>query len=59
MMHIARRGWDEENFYAMLEPCVDLGDPTYWSAADGDAAKYGSMKGFAELADLLEESRVS
>lgn len=59
MMHIARRNWDEANFYAMLEPCVDLGDPEYWNAATGEAAKYGSMKGFAELADLLEESRVS
>ena len=59
MMHMARRPWDEDNFLAMLEPCVDLGDPEYWNAHTGDAAKYGSMKGFAELADLLEESRVS
>ena len=59
MMHIARRDWDESNFYAMLEPCVDLADPDYWNSETGEAAKYGSMKGFAELADLLEESRVS
>ena len=59
MMHIARRDWDEANFFAMLEPCVDLGDAEYWNAETGEAAKYGSMKGFAELADLLEESRVS
>lgn len=59
MMHIARRPWDEDNFFTMLEPCVDLAEPSYWSATDGDAARYGSMKGFAELADLLEESRIS
>jgi len=59
MMHIARRPWDEENFYAMLEPCVNLTDHKYWNADTGEAGKYGSMKGFAELADLLEESRIS
>jgi DGQHR domain-containing protein len=59
VMHIARRSWDEENFLAMLEPCVELSDPGYWDAEEGDAAKYGSMKGFAELADNLEASRTA
>jgi DGQHR domain-containing protein len=56
VMHMARRPWDEDNFVAMLEPCEELQDPTFWDAKQGDAAKYGSMKGFAELADLLWES---
>ena len=62
IMHLARRKWDEENFVAMLEPCEELGNPDYWTAKRGEgitvgeAAKYGSMKGFAELAELLWES---
>ena len=39
------------------EPCAELADPTFWDRAGGDASKYGSMKGFAELSDLLWESR--
>lgn len=58
-MHIARRAWDEPNFLAMLEPCVEISDPDYWNAQSGEAAKYGSMKGFAELSDNLEASRTS
>jgi DGQHR domain-containing protein len=58
-MHIAARKWDEENFHAVLEPCSELANPDYWNAENGEAAKYGSMKGFAELAELLEESRIS
>lgn len=59
VMHIARRPWDEANFLAMLEPCVELADPGYWDAEEGEAAKYGSMKGFAELAENLEASRTT
>jgi DGQHR domain-containing protein len=57
VMYEARRPWDLENFVAVLEPCSELGDPSFWQRTGGDAAKYGSMKGFAELADLLWESR--
>lgn len=57
VMHEARRPWDIENFVAMLEPCAELADPSFWDRAGGDASKYGSMKGFAELSDLLWESR--
>lgn len=58
-MHNARGPWDRENFRAILESCSELADPAYWDATKGEAAKYGSMKGFAELADNLEESRTS
>lgn len=57
IMHLARREWDAANFRIMLEPIGELSDPQYWDAKSGDASKYGSMKGFAELAELLEESR--
>lgn len=58
-MHLARREWDRENFRIMLEPIAEISDPTYWDAKSGEASKYGSMKGFAELADNLMESRKS
>lgn len=57
VMYEARRPWDVDNFVTMLEPCAELADPSFWDRAGGDAARYGSMKGFAELADLLWESR--
>jgi DGQHR domain-containing protein len=56
IMHMARREWDKKNFVAMLEPCEELRRADFWDAKTGDAARYGSMKGFAELADLLWES---
>ena len=56
-MYEARRPWDVDNFITMLEPCSELADPEFWDRVGGDASKYGSMKGFAELADLLWESR--
>lgn len=58
-MHVATRKWDRENFIEVLEPCTELGDPDYWNAENGEAAKYGSMKGFAELAENLEASRIA
>ena len=57
VMYEARRPWDVDNFITMLEPCSELADPEFWDRVGGDASKYGSMKGFAELADLLWESR--
>lgn len=57
VMYEARRPWDVPNFVAMLEPCDEMADPDFWDRVGGDASKYGSMKGFAELADLLWESR--
>ena len=60
-MYIGRRPWDQENFRQMLEDSKELSDPAYWAVGTnegdrGDAAKYGSMKGFSELADLLYEA---
>lgn len=60
-MHRGRRDWTAEEFRFMLEPCAEIGDASYWFVGSdptdrGDGAKYGSMKGFAELGDLLYDS---
>ena len=55
-MHVAKRPWTEPHFKEVLASVAELQDPGYWDVENGDAAKYGSMKGFAELADLLLES---
>jgi DGQHR domain-containing protein len=60
-MYIGRREWTQDEFRFMLESCAELSNPSYWAVGSdegdrGDAAKYGSMKGFTELADLLYES---
>lgn len=53
-----RRDWTEGEFLHMLENCEELAEANKWlgGSGDGDFAKYGSMKGFAELAELLEDS---
>jgi DGQHR domain-containing protein len=58
-MYRGRREWDVENFTHMLKD-GRLTDASLWyagsagdSADGGEASKYGSMKGFAELADML------
>jgi hypothetical protein len=60
-MYVGRRAWTKPEFKHMLEPCAEIADPSYWAVGSdegdrGDGAKYGSMKGFTELADLLYES---
>lgn len=60
-MYIGRRDWTEPEFQHMLENCTEISTPAYWAGGSdetdrGDGAKYGSMKGFTELADLLYES---
>jgi len=60
-MYVGRREWVEEEFEHMLEPCTEISNPSFWSVGTdegdrGDAARYGSMKGFKELGDLLYES---
>jgi DGQHR domain-containing protein len=60
-LHRARRDWTEENFKEYLSGCEEISNPGFWrvqrsDGTGGDAAKYGSMKGFAELAGLLYES---
>jgi len=60
-MYRGRRDWTEVEFKHMLEGCTEVSDPKYWAVGSdesdrGEAAKYGSMKGFSELAELLYES---
>jgi DGQHR domain-containing protein len=59
-MHTGRRPWTEQHFAEMLTDSAELADPGYWAVGSdegdrGEGAKYGSMKGFAELADLLRQ----
>jgi len=59
-MYVGRRDWDVANFKHMLQE-GRLTDAGLWFAGSGteavadggEASKYGSMKGFAELADML------
>jgi hypothetical protein len=55
---MARRGCDltQSEFADRLADCPEIGDPAYWHKEKGDAAKYGSQKGFMELGDLLWET---
>jgi DGQHR domain-containing protein len=60
-MYRGHRDFVEKEFSLMLGEVSELHNPAFWcvgsSEADrGDAAKYGSMKGFSELGDLLYES---
>lgn len=60
-MYVGHREFVEQEFMHMLAGASELQDPAFWSVGSseadrGDAAKYGSMKGFAELGDLLYES---
>ncbi len=60
-MYTGRREWTQSEFKSFLEACSELSNPAFWAVGSnegdrGDAAKYGSMKGFAELADLLYQS---
>jgi len=54
-LYWARRSWVKPEFIRLIEPSSSLSDPEFWSVGGGDAAKYGSMKGFAELASIIEE----
>jgi DGQHR domain-containing protein len=60
-MYVGHRAWTEDQFVDVLSNCEELADPKYWfvgatEADRGDAAKYGSMKGFSELSSLLYQS---
>ncbi|MBI4322819.1 MAG: DGQHR domain-containing protein [Candidatus Omnitrophica bacterium] len=65
-MHSARREWVKEQFKVMLDGAQSTTDAGFWKVGDpdvgdgGEAAKYGSMKGFSDLSKLilgdLEES---
>jgi DGQHR domain-containing protein len=52
------RAWTEGEFEDVLSNSSELANPDYWAVGTdegdrGEGAKYGSMKGFAELGDLL------
>ena len=48
------KGWTEAEFVRLLEHAEAMTDSSFWLADNGEAAKYGSMKGFAELARIIE-----
>jgi len=54
-LHMARRGWLDTEFEHLLENSNSLCNPEFWDVDGGEAAKYGSMKGFAELSSIIEE----
>lgn len=61
-MHMGHRPWTKDQFKEVLANCAELNDPLHWYVAQsendesGDATRYGSMGGFAELAGLLHDS---
>ncbi len=52
-MYKGRRAWKKEEFMVMLDGAEDIFSPKYWSKKEGEAQKYGSMKGFAQLTKNL------
>ncbi|HVT73852.1 MAG TPA: DGQHR domain-containing protein [Lacunisphaera sp.] len=63
-MYQGRRPWTQEHFEAMIADISTLSRPDFWHKGDddkgigaGEASKYGSMKGFKELFELIEDSR--
>ena len=52
-MYSARREWSKDGFLTMLDNSSALFSEAVWNKADGEASKYGSMKGFAELTRIL------
>lgn len=55
-MYKAHRPFTETDFKVMLDPVPELNDPDFWHTRARRASSYGSMRGFAELADLLRVS---
>jgi DGQHR domain-containing protein len=58
IMHTARRPWRRSEFVNLLERSNSLGSTEFWNVDDGEAAKYGSMKGFADLATIIHEELI-
>ena len=54
-IHMVGHGWSKSEFKRLLENSAFLSDADNWVKDDGEAAKYGSMKGFAQLALRIEE----
>lgn len=51
-----RREWDQATFEDFLQVSPEITDPDFWHKSSSRAAAYGSMKGFRDLADLLNDS---
>jgi len=51
-----RRDWDQETFEEFLGVSPEITDYAFWDRTENRAAAYGSMKGFRDLADLLNDS---
>jgi len=54
-LHGANLKWEECNFNNILQKSESLTNPEFWCADGGEASKYGSMKGFSELANVIDE----
>lgn len=54
-MHRDNRAWVEVEFENLLSDDVEaFSDCDFWDRYEGEAAKYGSMKGFSELAGMID-----
>lgn len=61
-MYRGHRAWDKENFEVMLEDFPTVTNSDYWRVSQdknnlGEAEKFGSMKGFKQLSELLLAER--
>jgi DGQHR domain-containing protein len=57
-MYVGRRAFTRKEFKHMLSESQFIADPQTWAVGEneftrGDAAKYGGMKGYADLGDLM------
>lgn len=52
-MHSAHVKWTKDGFLTMLNESHELFSEAVWNKIDGEASRYGSMKGFAELTKVL------
>jgi len=55
-IYLGRRNWDQETFEEFLGVSPEITDHKFWDKTENRAAVYGSMKGFRDLADLLNGS---
>ena len=51
-----RRNWDQATFEEFLEVSPEITDANFWHKSANRASAYGSMKGFRDLADFLNDS---
>jgi hypothetical protein len=55
-IYLGRRQWNQETFQEFLQVSPEITDAEFWHKSANRASAYGSMKGFRELADLLNDS---